>query len=283
MGRFSNCLSLIAILFLPFASHPLKAADSGTFPLLQLLVENQRFVDAFQISLWELQKDSCKGTCKGLWSRNAARSLFLVGDYDGAMVYLRYGVGLLSQDASRPNKELIAYVALQKRDSTLWQQYRPLLGSPQAEILEGLAGPDAHTISTRRNLAKIVESESISTEQKKLIFSYGQADQTSPWLTGALSAVIPGSGLLLLGMDSSAAQSFLLTGVSLWASSELYQRNLRGAGLASALIASVFYIGGVQATVRSTHEFNAAAAGEEKSQLMKEIMPSLEFEWMQTF
>jgi hypothetical protein len=82
-------------------------------------------------------------------------------------------------------------------------------------------------------------------------------------------------------MKSSAAQSFLLTGVSMWASSELYQRNLRGAGLASALIASVFYIGGIQATVRSTHEFNAAAAGDQKSKLMKELMPALEFEWTQ--
>lgn len=282
MGRFSSRLSLIATSLLVWASLPLAAADHST-SLLQQLVENRRFVDALQISLWELQKESCQGPCKGLWSRNAARSLLLIGDHDGAMVYLRYGAGLLPQEAARPNQELLAYTALQKRDLTLWQQYRPLLGTPRADILEALAGPESHAIGTRRQLARISEGGALSREQKSVMLRYAQADQTSPWVTGTLSALVPGSGLLLLGMESSAAQSFLLTGVSAWASAELYQRNLRGAGFASALIASVFYIGGIQATVRSTHEFNAAAAADEKSQLMKEFMPALEFEWAKTF
>lgn len=282
MGRFSSCLSLIAAWLLLGVFHPLKAADIAP-SLLQQLVENRRFVDVLQISLGELQKESCQGPCKGLWSRNAARSLLLIGDHDGAMVYLRYGSGLLSGDAARPHQELLAYAALQKRDLTLWEQYRPVLGKPRADILEALTGPESHSISTRRHLIKLSENEGLSAEQNNLMLRYARADQTSPWLTGTLSAVVPGSGLLLLGMESSAAQSFLLTGVSAWASAELYQRNLRGAGLASALIASVFYIGGIQATVRSTHEFNAAAAAEEKSQLMKEFMPALEFEWARTF
>jgi hypothetical protein len=282
MGRFSSCLSLIAASLLVWAALPLQAADRPP-SLLQQLVENRRFVEVLQISLMELRKESCQGACQGLWSRNAARSLLLIGDHDGAMVYLRYGAGLLSQEAARPNHDLLAYAALQKRDLTLWGQYRPLLGSPRADILETLAGPDSHAIATRRQLAKISESEGLSSEQKSLMLRYAEADQTSPWVTGTLSALVPGSGLLLLGMESSAAQSFLLTGVSAWASSELYKHNLRGAGLASALIASVFYIGGIQATVRSTHEFNAAAAADEKSQLMKDFMPALEFEWAQTF
>lgn len=282
MGRFSSCLPLIAAWLLGWASYPLKAADRSP-SLLQQLVENRRFVDVLQISLGELQKESCRGPCQGLWSRNAARSLLLIGDHDGAMVYLRYGAGLLPQESARPNQELLAYTALQKRDLTLWEQYRPLLGTPRADILEALSGPESHGIATRRHLAKLSKSDGLSAEQKSVMLRYAEADQTSPWVTGSLSAILPGSGLLLLGMEASAAQSFLLTGVSAWASAELYQRNLRGAGLASALIASVFYIGGIQATVRSTHEFNAGAAADEKSQLMKEFMPALEFEWAQTF
>jgi hypothetical protein len=281
MGRFSSCLSLTAAWLLSWASYSLKAADRSP-SLLQQLVENRRYVDALQISLMELQKGSCQGPCQGLWSRNAARSLLLIGDHDGAMVYLRYGVGHLSRDAARPNQELLACAALQRRDLTLWEQYRPLLGSPRADILEVLAGPESHATATRRHLAKISEGEGLAADQKNTMLRYAHADQTSPWVTGTLSAVIPGSGLLFLGMESSAAQSLLLTGVSAWASAELYQRNLRGAGLASALIASVFYIGGIQATVRSTHEFNAGAAADEKTLLMKEFMPALEFEWAQT-
>ncbi len=108
---------------------------------------------------------------------------------------------------------------------------------------------------------------------------YAQASQISPWLTGALSTVLPGSGFLVLGMPAAAAQSFLLTGISSWATYGLYDRGLKGAAIAAGMVTSVFYIGGIQATVRSTNEWNFQQESSSRQKLIEQCVPQIQFEW----
>ena len=286
MDRFSLCLRFfLALIFSSRANIvlALTANPSIITNLYEDLATNHRSIDLFNLSLFHLQSPTCPTACQLLWSKNAARSLIQIGDYDGAITYLRYGLKLAEPQQAIANKELLAYVALMKNDNPLWIQNGVVFSEARRLVMEGTSGIHAYLPENRRQLLHLSTHPDLPAEQQQQIIRYAKTEQTSPWLTGGLSTVIPGSGMFLLSMNTSAAQSFFLTAVSAWAASDLYGKRLKGAGFAAALIASVFYVGGIQATVRSTNEINLSQAAEERASLMKWALPALEFEWEKAF
>lgn len=78
----------------------------------------------------------------------------------------------------------------------------------------------------------------------------------NPWISGALSALVPGMGQLYNRNYQSAAMSFVLNALFLSASMELAKQGLHATAMASGVVLSVFYVGNIVGTVKSSQTLN---------------------------
>lgn len=79
----------------------------------------------------------------------------------------------------------------------------------------------------------------------------------TPWVAGALSAVLPGAGQVYAGSWQGAAVAFVLNVVLIGATVELAHRGLGFSACATGLAASIFYVGNI---------FNAADLASRRNQ-----------------
>lgn len=78
----------------------------------------------------------------------------------------------------------------------------------------------------------------------------------SPALAGTLSAVLPGAGQLYCGRYQDATASFLLNGLFIWGTIEMFEDDNYAAGGVLAFFSLMWYSGNVFGAVSSAHKFN---------------------------
>lgn len=102
-------------------------------------------------------------------------------------------------------------------------------------------------------------------------------NQKNPWLSGTLSAVVPGLGQVYNGNYQSALFSFVLNALFLSATLELQNRNMDATALTSGVVFSVVYVGNIVGTVQSSRAINLNAQADKKSELKLNLFPELSF------
>ncbi len=81
----------------------------------------------------------------------------------------------------------------------------------------------------------------------------------SPFLAGALSAVIPGTGQIYTQRFTEGVTSFILNGTFIWAIVELFGHGNEVAGVLLGFFESGWYSGGIYGAVNDAHKFNRRA------------------------
>jgi tetratricopeptide (TPR) repeat protein len=98
-------------------------------------------------------------------------------------------------------------------------------------------------------------SANVSTEMDKR----EDMPHKSPGLAGTLSAVLPGAGQLYCGYYQDAATAFILNGVFIWGTVELFEDDHYGAGGVMAFFSLMWYSGNVFGAVNGAHKYNRNA------------------------
>lgn len=83
----------------------------------------------------------------------------------------------------------------------------------------------------------------------------------SPFVAGALSAVIPGTGQIYTQRFTEGVTSFILNGTFIWAIVELFGHGHEVAGVLLGFFESGWYSGGIYGAVNDAHKFNRRARG----------------------
>lgn len=99
--------------------------------------------------------------------------------------------------------------------------------------------------------------ESLHPELEKLINYKIDAHQKSPFLAGALSAVIPGTGKFYIGEISDGITSLLLTGILSYLVYNNFDAGHNTRAWIFAGLAAYFYAGNIYGSVASTKKYNA--------------------------
>ncbi len=81
----------------------------------------------------------------------------------------------------------------------------------------------------------------------------------SPFLAGALSAVIPGTGQIYTQRFTEGVTSFILNGTFIWAIVELFAHGHEVAGVLLGFFEWGWYSGGIYGAVNDAHKFNRRA------------------------
>lgn len=102
-------------------------------------------------------------------------------------------------------------------------------------------------------------------------------NEKNPWLSGTMSAVVPGLGQAYNGNYQSAFFSFVLNALFLSATLELHNKNMDATALAAGAVFSVVYVGNIVGTVQSSNAINLNAQQDQRSELKFKIFPELSF------
>jgi len=101
--------------------------------------------------------------------------------------------------------------------------------------------------------------------------------EKNPWISGGLSAVVPGLGQVYNGNYQSALFSFVLNALFLSATVELHNKNMDATAVASGVVFSVVYLGNIVGSVQSSRAINSRAQEPAKSELKGKLFPELTF------
>lgn len=263
---------------------PLARAESGGNLRLRLAADG-RMRDLIAISLARASSSECSADCRYVNLLNAARAHLLIGDYEGAQYYATLstesgGSGRKFADA----KAIKAYAALLAGDVPLWNSLSADITSSSPELKRQfdlawhLDGPSRSDERSR----ELVAEAAIASEVPEVVSAgrtFRALPRKSPAAAAILSALVPGGGFGYLGLWQSAATSLLLTGVSAAAAIDLYSNELPRAGLAAALIGSVFYVGGIASAYRSAEDLNRELSRPAETSMRSWAIPQLSFTW----
>ena len=103
------------------------------------------------------------------------------------------------------------------------------------------------------------------------------SDVKSPWISGGLSAVLPGAGQVYNANYQSALFSFILNAVFLGATIDFHNKSMDAAAAASGMVFSVVYGGNIVGSVQSSNDLNAAAREPSDRALKLQLFPELSF------
>jgi hypothetical protein len=90
----------------------------------------------------------------------------------------------------------------------------------------------------------------------EIIYDYQNIRTKSPFLSGVLSAVIPGSGYIYAGEVKEGLSAFLvnsLLGAGIYA---LFKHGNTGSGILTSLVAAPFYFGNIIGSANAAHLSN---------------------------
>lgn len=99
----------------------------------------------------------------------------------------------------------------------------------------------------------------------------------SPFLSGSLSAVVPGLGQVYNGNYQSALFSFVLNALFLATTLEFQNKDMPSAALTSGVLFSVVYVGNIVGTVQATRAINENSQAGKKSDLKLMMFHELSF------
>ena len=89
------------------------------------------------------------------------------------------------------------------------------------------------------------------------LYSHSQALKSKNSLTAAmLSTIIPGSGYIYAGRPSTGALAFLINGLFIWVTAEMFQNHNYAAGTTSALLGSGWYFGNIRGSAKAARQYN---------------------------
>ena len=97
------------------------------------------------------------------------------------------------------------------------------------------------------------------------------------WISGTLSALVPGAGQVYNGLYQSAFLSFALNALFLSATLELSQRNMPSSTWAAGVVWSVLYVGNIVGSVQATKALNQKFNSQESERLLKFYLPEVTF------
>jgi tetratricopeptide (TPR) repeat protein len=89
----------------------------------------------------------------------------------------------------------------------------------------------------------------------------------SPALSGTLSAILPGAGQVYCGRYQDAVTAFILNGLFIWGTVEMFEDDHYAAGGTLAFFSLMWYSGNIFGAVSSAHKFNRDA----KSDIIKKL------------
>ncbi len=123
---------------------------------------------------------------------------------------------------------------------------------------------------------------SLSATEKSRFETWNQEvnslpNEKIPWLSGTMSAVVPGLGQVYNGNYQAALFSFVLNALFLSATLELHNKNMDASALASGVIFSIVYTGNITGTVQSSKTINEKAQENAKSEIKAKLFPELFF------
>lgn len=247
---------------------------------LDWLASNKRFSDIIGLSLTRLTSSGCAAECQAKALRNTARASLLMGDYEGAKLFIERAH---TKQTSPLNLALMVYVGVLHRDQPLYERYLETLTrlepaqKEKYAVIAAIDGPKPYSEESLKVLAKAAattQDERLRTQLRE----YRDRSYKSPALAGALS-LVPGGGFAYLGMWQSAATSLFLTSLGAWATHDLSRKGMPGAAAAAGAITSVFYVGGVLSSVKSAHDINIKKSQPAREAIRASLLPELRFEF----
>jgi putative component of membrane protein insertase Oxa1/YidC/SpoIIIJ protein YidD len=89
------------------------------------------------------------------------------------------------------------------------------------------------------------------------LYSHSQALRSKSSFTAAiLSTIIPGSGYIYAKRPSTGALAFLINGLFIWVTAEMFQNHNYAAGTTAALLGSGWYFGNIRGSAKAAHQYN---------------------------
>jgi TolA-binding protein len=81
-------------------------------------------------------------------------------------------------------------------------------------------------------------------------------EEKSPYVAGGLAAVLPGAGHVYCGRYQDGATAFLLTGLFVWGTVEMFEDDHYAAGGVLGFFSLMWYSGNIYSAVNSAHKYN---------------------------
>lgn len=263
-------------LFIIFASCFFAPICFGEHVYLKSFADNRRFGDVYHLSLQGLA--SSDSHTARIHQRNAARASLMMGDFESSIFHLREIINKNPAKDPYADKILLAYNYLLLEDLSMWRQSAPSSVHPEIfAILEAIDGPQSS--SSLEALTELSSSNSLSEETRQTLLDYTRVSRKSPYAAGTLNLLLPGSGYAYLGMWQTAALSFLLTGLCVFAAREQFLDHKPLTGTAVAMVGSVFYIGGAIGAAQSAYDLNRKNTSGMRTKLREFALPELKVEW----
>jgi hypothetical protein len=236
------------LIFTLFSMSAHAAATNPCFPNVQeyfakaerLMVSNQNLLASQQYNL--ISTVACRDEDKALALLGSARTFYRLSE---------------NQVAEETIQELNHF----PKASQAQKKARFLKAWYQPDFRESL------NLDEKQNFENFVRAEHEFRKEHQL---------KKPWLAGTFSAVIPGSGQVYNGNYQSAALSFVLNSLFLATSLELQREGLHTAALASGVIFSITYAGGILGSVESAHQINQSSQQPEIERIRRETLPEVE-------
>lgn len=114
-------------------------------------------------------------------------------------------------------------------------------------------------------------SSRYQTSSRELLDALGKfpfLPRKSPFLSGALAALVPGAGHLYTGQKKQALFSFVTNALLIFGSYEAFSKELYTAGGFISLLSINYYSGNIFGAITSAHKFNRQT----REELLEEIM-----------
>lgn len=97
----------------------------------------------------------------------------------------------------------------------------------------------------------------------------------SPYISGAMSALIPGAGQAYNGTYQSGVLAFVINAIFLWSALEFKKNNLDGPAIASGAVFSITYFGNIMNAINTSNKINENNSKVYKDEIREALFPEL--------
>lgn len=151
--------------------------------------------------------------------------------------------------------------------------------------LQDLERSPTSEMETKLSLFKKIEldipvDEKLTADQHRRVGLWAARDlhfedEKTPWVAGTLSAILPGAGQAYVGAWSSAMYSFVLNSLFFATTLEFQREGFYAASLASGLVFSVTYVGGILSSNQAARLYNKSRLEPVEKEKFRELFPEL--------
>lgn len=132
-----------------------------------------------------------------------------------------------------------------------------------------------------RYKGKFANHQSLGLQNQNMLTEYSLLqqplliDSKNPILAASLSTMIPGTGQLYSRAYGSAALALVVNSLFGWATYEFFNKNLYGAGGASAAVFSITYVGNIINATKTAQQINESEHREPEEKMKAYLLPEL--------